>query len=124
MSVSFFLPHPVAVSAFMIRRGLCACGEMVCVLYVSFGSKVRPRTYGCIAMGSALLFILGLDCSYFFHSSSLCHQTFRFHCSVHLYPISLNLRRPSKVQGCVKREHRNICAMFSASSPHVQVVLK
>ena len=25
------------------------------MLYVSFGSKVRPRTVGCIAMGSALL---------------------------------------------------------------------
>ena len=29
----------------------------MCVLYVSFGSKVRPRTVGCIAMGSAVLFI-------------------------------------------------------------------
>ena len=60
MSVSFCLPHPVAVSAFMICRGLCACTEMLwmCVLYVSFGSKVRPRTFGCIAMGSALLFIV------------------------------------------------------------------
>ena len=28
------------------------------VLYVSFGSKVRPRTLGCIAMGSTVLFIL------------------------------------------------------------------
>ena len=28
-----------------------------CVLYVSFGSKVRPRTFGCVAMGCALLFI-------------------------------------------------------------------
>ena len=57
MSVSFCLPHPVAVSAFMICRGLCACTEMLwmCVLYVSFGSKVRPRTF---AMGSALLFIV------------------------------------------------------------------
>ena len=27
----------------------------MCVLYVSFGSKLRPRTFGCIAMGSALL---------------------------------------------------------------------
>ena len=56
MSVSFCLPHPVAVSAFMICRGLCACTEMLwmCVLYVSFGSKVRPRTFGCVAMGSAL----------------------------------------------------------------------
>ena len=35
------------------------CTEMLwmCVLYVSFGSKVRPRTFGCIAMGSALLCI-------------------------------------------------------------------
>ena len=30
----------------------------MCVLYVSFGSKVRPRTFGCIAMGSAVFFIL------------------------------------------------------------------
>ena len=54
------LPHPVAVSAFMICRGLCACTEMLwmCVLYVSFVSKVRPRTFGCVAMGSALLFIV------------------------------------------------------------------
>ena len=40
----------------MICRGLCACTEMLwmCVLYVSFGSNVRPRTFGCIAMGSAV----------------------------------------------------------------------
>ena len=60
MSVSFCLPHPATVSAFMICRGLCACTEMLwmCVLYVSFGSKVRPKTFGCVAMGSALLFIV------------------------------------------------------------------
>ena len=29
----------------------------MCVLYVSFGSKVRPRTVGCVAMCSAVLFI-------------------------------------------------------------------
>ena len=52
-------------------------------------------------------------------SSSLCHQTVCFRCYVHLYPISLNLRRSSNVQGCVKREHRNICAVFSSSSPHM-----
>ena len=59
MSASFCLSHPVAVSAFMICRGLSACTEMLwmCVLYVSFGSKVRLRTFGCIAMGSALLCI-------------------------------------------------------------------
>ena len=62
--VSFCLPHPVAVSAFTICRGLCACTEMlwICVLYVSFGSKVRPRTFGCVAMGSTLLCIVSPDC--------------------------------------------------------------
>ena len=29
----------------------------MCALYVSFGSKVRPRTFGCVAMRSAVLFI-------------------------------------------------------------------
>ena len=40
----------------MICRGLCACTEMlwVCVLYVSLGSKVRPITFGCVAMGVIL----------------------------------------------------------------------
>ena len=30
----------------------------MCVLYASLGSKVRPRTFGCVAMGSAVFFIL------------------------------------------------------------------
>ena len=29
------------------------------VLYVSFGNKVRPRTFGCFAIVNAVLFILG-----------------------------------------------------------------
>ena len=29
----------------------------MCVLYVSFGSKVRPRSLGSVAMRSAVLFI-------------------------------------------------------------------
>ena len=29
----------------------------MCVLYVSFGSKVRPRTFWCVSMRSAVLFI-------------------------------------------------------------------
>ena len=29
----------------------------MCVLYVSFGSKVRPKTFGCVAMCRAVLFI-------------------------------------------------------------------
>ena len=57
MSVSFCLPHHVAVSAFMMCRGLCAYNDMMwmCLLYVNFGFKVRPRTIGCVAKGSALL---------------------------------------------------------------------
>ena len=27
----------------------------MCVLYVSFASEVRPRTFGCVTMGSAVL---------------------------------------------------------------------
>ena len=30
----------------------------MCLLYVSFGSKVMLRTFGCVSMGSAVLFIL------------------------------------------------------------------
>ena len=30
----------------------------MCVLYVSFVSKVRPKTFGCVAMDGAVLFIL------------------------------------------------------------------
>ena len=60
MSVSFCLLHPVAVSVFIMCRGVCACTEMLwmCVLYMSFESKIRSRTFGCVAMGSAGLFIL------------------------------------------------------------------
>ena len=34
------------------------CYECARVLYVSYGSKVRPRTFGCVAMCRAVLFIL------------------------------------------------------------------
>ena len=30
----------------------------MCMLYVSFESKVRPTTFGCVAMGSEVLSIL------------------------------------------------------------------
>ena len=70
MSVSFCLPHPVAVSAFMICRGLCACTDMLwmCVLYVSFGSKVswsgvgswpsNRATEGSNPKGTRLYFVI------------------------------------------------------------------
>ena len=54
--------HPVAV-----LKGLCACTEMlwICVLYVSFGSKVRPRTFGCLPWVVFCCLLLGPDCSIF-----------------------------------------------------------
>ena len=77
MSVSFCLPHPVAVSASMICRGLCACTEMLwmCVLYVNFGNRgqvvlsgfskrlfcfVQVKTlcrYGCMYFFAALVLV-------------------------------------------------------------------
>ena len=60
MSVSFRLTHSVLVSVFFICRDLCACTDMlsIYVLYVSFCSKLRPITFGCVAMVCAVLFIL------------------------------------------------------------------
>ena len=73
MSVSFCLPHTVAVSALMICRGLWACTKMLwmCVVYVSFGSKVRRRTFGCVDMGSALLFIVWSRLLVYFSGSGM-----------------------------------------------------
>ena len=52
-----FTPSCCSECFLMICRGLCVC-VLRCCGYVSFGSnKVRPRTFGCAAMGSALLFI-------------------------------------------------------------------
>ena len=67
MSVSFCLPRPVAVSVFIMCRGLCACTEMLwmCVLYVSFGSKVKSRTLRCVAMGSALCILKSILLVYY-----------------------------------------------------------
>ena len=59
MRVSFCLSHTVTVSVFIICRDLYACTELlICVLYMSFGSKVKPRIFGCVVMASAVLFIL------------------------------------------------------------------
>lgn len=58
-SVSFCLPHDVAVSAFIICSELCADVAMLsmCLLYVSLGSSVTPRILGCVFIGSVVLFI-------------------------------------------------------------------
>ena len=39
------------------------------VLYVSFESRVRPRTFECVAMGSAVLFLLRSKIKLFLYSA-------------------------------------------------------
>ena len=55
-------------------------------------------------------------------SSSSCQQTSVFHLSTHIFAVSLNLLRSSIEQGCVRRVHCIMCAVFSVARPHSQVV--
>ena len=57
---NLLIHHKSPMSAFIICIVLCACTEVLLmwVLYVRFRYKVRPRTFWCVAMGSAVLFIL------------------------------------------------------------------
>ena len=54
--------------------------------------------------------------------SSSCHQTNVFHLSTHFFAVSLNLLRSFNEQGCAKRVHCIMCAVFSVARPHSQVV--
>ena len=56
------------------------------------------------------------------YSYSSCHQTSVFHLSTHFFAVSLNLLRSSNEQGCARRVHCIMCAVFSVASPHSQVV--
>ena len=75
--VSFCLPHEVPESALIICNGLFAFVAMLsmCVLYVSLGSSVSPRIFGCVFMGSAVLFI----CSSMLHLYSAGSGVKRVH---------------------------------------------
>ena len=55
-------------------------------------------------------------------SSFSCHQTSVFHLSTHFFAVSLNLLRSSNEQGCSRRVHCIMCAVFSVARPHSQVV--
>ena len=72
MTVSFCLPHPVAVRAFMICSGLCVCTKMLwmCVLYVS-NSKVNPEPLGALPWVVHCCVFLGPDCSYILQGMAL-----------------------------------------------------
>ena len=47
----------------------------MCVLFVSFGSKVRPRTFGCVAMGSSSSGCLTGSWSDWSHDAVTPHST-------------------------------------------------
>ena len=55
-------------------------------------------------------------------SSSSCHQTSVFHLSRHFFAVSLNLLGSSNEQGCARRVHCIMYAVFSVARPHSQVV--
>ena len=44
----------------------------MCVQYVSFGSEVKPRTFGFVAMSSAMLFLLRSRLLLYFEQSVSC----------------------------------------------------
>ena len=123
--VSFCFLHVIDVSALSIYIVLRAFVVMIsmCLVFVSLRSRVSPSILGL------MLSICSSSCVLYYavsgvkrvHVVWVHNQTFRIH-SEYLYSISLNLRRSSKVQGRVKREHCNICAVFSASRPHAHVV--
>ena len=66
----------------------------MCVLYVSFGSKVRPRTFGCVVIGNEMLFNLSSrvlvvlqinksfskKCTHFVYLSNCCTYGRIFYC--------------------------------------------
>ena len=56
------------------------------------------------------------------NSSSSFHQTSVFHLFTHFFAVSLNLLRSSNEQGCARRVHCIMCAVFSVARPHSQVV--
>ena len=87
MSVFFCLSYPVELSDFMICRGLCACTEIlwIDVLYVSFGSKVKPRTFGCVAMGSAVLCILRFQLLVYYAWSGVNRVQFYYYYEIVLF---------------------------------------
>ena len=59
MRLYFCLPHVIVLNAFVICSGLCTLVAvfLMCVLYVSCGSRMTPKIFGCVLMGSVHLFI-------------------------------------------------------------------
>ena len=61
------LVYPILLLRVILSFVVACVLVLRCYECVSFGSKVRPKTFRCVAMCSAVLFILGPDCSYILH---------------------------------------------------------
>ena len=57
----------------------------MCLMYVSFGSKVWPKTFGCVAMGSAVFILRSRLLVYFVGSGVNRVQVVLFGFSVRLF---------------------------------------
>ena len=64
-----FTPSCCSECFYDLYRFVCVYTEMLSmgVLYVSFGSKVRPRTFGCVPWVVHCCAFLGPDCLYILH---------------------------------------------------------
>ena len=95
----------------------------MCVLYVSFGSKTRPRTFGCVAMDSAVLFIL--SSKFIVYSAGSRVQVVLSGFSVTLlswFTQKINLQNNSNILSSIKVT--KYYALFFINSPSSKFIFK
>ena len=98
--------------------------DLVCAHFFSFFSYAAPCGPGMPIFLLNTPSSVDLVCAIFssYASSSSCHQTSVFHVSTHFFAVSLNLLRSSNEQGCARRVHCIMSAVFSVARPHSRVV--
>ena len=93
---------------------------------ISYKGKITPVTIHYFTRKTSILNVLIVCLVHHLldgdPSSSSCHQTSVVHLSTHFFAVSLNLLRSSNEQGCSRRVHCIMCAVFSVARPHSQVV--
>ena len=95
MIVSFCFPHVVDVSALSICIILRAFVVVIsmCLLYVSFGSRLSPSIYGLMFMGSVMLSICSSSCVLYSAGSGVKR--------VHVVLSGLRMRLFVRVHVCI-----------------------
>ena len=88
--------------------------NLLFTMFKKYNHNLSDVVFGCTSTF--------MDTEYGTSSSSSCHQTSVFHLSTHFFAVSLNLLRSSNEQGCSRRVHCIMCAVFSVARPHSQVV--